>query len=234
MKFCIDNEIFARFPELNLGVVIARGINNSGEIQDIQLLLRDVQQNIRESHALETLSQDPRIQAWRKAYSEFGAKPKKYKSSVESLYRMTLKEIPIRSINPVVDLYNVISLKHMVPVGGDDLDKVDGDIQLLFALGSEPFVPLNAETSETAKPGEVIYRDDVEVLCRRWNWRECDKTKMSEDTHNMTLVVEGLPPIGNIQVEDIITELAEMVKRFCEGETQLHILNKQNPDKEIF
>lgn len=233
MRFCVDDQILARFPGLNLGVVKASGIHNSGENEDIQILLQEIQETIRKSYQTETLSQESRIQAWRKAYSEFGAKPKKYKSSVENMYRMTLKGISLRSINPVVDLYNYISLKHMVPVGGDDLDKVDGDIKLLFALGDEPFTPLNSEAIEMARPGEVIYRDDLEVLCRRWNWRECDKTKMTMDTQNVALVVEGLPPLLIDQMGDIISELGELVQRFCGGDIHRYILNKQNPEIEL-
>ena len=113
----------------------------------------------------------------------------------------------------------------MVPVGGDDIDKIDGDIMLRFATGSEPFIRLNSDEIDHPKEGEVIYTDDKEVLCRRWNWRECDKSKMTENTKNIILVVEGLAPVTKEDIEIIINDLAEMIGKYCGGEISTHLLN---------
>ena len=91
---------------------------------------------------------------------------------------MILSGIELKSINNIVDIYNYVSIKHMTPMGGDDLDKVDGNITLKFAEGTEEFKELNSDEIKNPKQGEVVYCDDKEVLCRRWNWRECDKSKM--------------------------------------------------------
>jgi lysyl-tRNA synthetase class 2 len=233
MKFVVDGKIFETFSGLHIGLLLVKGMDNRETNPVLLPLLHERQGDIRRDFTVETLSQQPRIAAWRKAYSAFGAKPKKYKSSVESLYRMTLKGMDLRHINTVVDVYNFISLKHMVPVGGDDLSGVEGDIRLTFARGDELFRPLNAEESERVKQGEVVYRDSVEVLCRRWNWRECDKTKMTGQTTNVVLVVEGLPPVAREDVQDILDDLAQLVKRYCGGDTQGAILDSQNQEIDL-
>ena len=230
MRFCVDDRVFAEFPELCLGVVIAEGLDNRGDEDELRALVSDLQKTIRANAGSDALSQVPRIAAWRHAYSAFGAKPKKYKSSVESLYRMVLKGIDLRHINTIVDIYNYISLKHMVPVGGDDISRVEGDIVLRFAQEGERFRPLNSDEVEQAKQGEVIYADDVEVLCRRWNWRECDKTKMTEETEKAMLVVEGLPPVDSREVEKIVEELGHLVEKFCGGEMRIELLYKGKPE----
>jgi len=233
MKFIVEFRIFEEFPGLNVGIVRGKNIDNLGESAEIMHLIRKEEAVIRSECDSETLSQHPKIQAWRKAYSSFGAKPKKYKSSVESLYRMILKGSSLRHINRIVDIYNYISLKHMVPVGGDDTAKVDGDIYLKFAQGDEPFNALNSEEIETAKEGEVVYTDAKEVLCRRWNWRECEKTKMREDTKEVLLVVEGLPPVTKEEVKEIIDELGGLISQYCQGETKTNILDEANREVEI-
>ena len=124
-------------------------------------------------------------------------------------------------------------MKHMVPVGGDDINKVEGDIVLKFATGNEKFVELNSQEIKNPKPGEIVYMDDKDVLCRRWNWRECNKTKMTEETKNVCLVVEGLPPVTKREIESIISELAKLIKKFCIGETKTFILDKNNPAIDI-
>ncbi len=233
MKFSVDGRIFEKFPGLNIGVCVAKGIDNRGTDNELVELMQERQRCIRQKFAAETLSQHPKIAAWRKVYSSFGAKPKKYKSSVESLYRMILKGVDLRHINRVVDVYNYISLKHMVPVGGDDTSRVEGDIRLTFARGDEIFRPLNSVETEVAKEGEVVYLDSAEVLCRRWNWRECDKTKMTEASTDVVLVVEGLPPVIKENVEEILAELSQSVKRHCGGDCQQVILDAKNPELEL-
>lgn len=228
MEFIIDSAIFDHFPGVTIGLVITKGITNTGEAPEIMSALRTREQEIKSSFETETLSQHPKIDAWRKAYSSFGAKPKKYRCSVENLYRMIIEGIELRHISKLVDIYNYVSIKHMVPAGGDDLDKVDGDITLTIAKGDEPFVELNAQETKNPDTGEVIYRDNKEVLCRRWNWRECDKSKMTEQTKNAALVIEGLPPVTKEDVITITAELATLIKQYCGGEVRQVILDEKN------
>ena len=233
MKFTIDPKIFETFQGLHIGLVIVKGIDNKGENQEVLDLLKQVQEDIKANFEKEKLSENPKIGEWRKAYSSFGAKPKKYKCSVENLYRMVLDGIELKHINKIVDIYNYVSLKHLLPCGGDDLDHIDGNITLTFAKGDEPFKQLNTEELKNPQEGEVTYQDDKEVLCRRWNWRECDKSKMTEQTKNVTLVVEGLSPFSKEEIQFILDELAELVKKYCGGETSTVILSKENKETEI-
>jgi len=233
MKLKIDTRIFEKFPELKIGVVLARDIDNFGCSDEIMQLIREKEKEIRANYDTETLSQNPKINSWREAYSSFEAKPKKYKSSVESLYRMVLKGLDLRHINKIVDLYNYISLKRMIPAGGDDMAKVDGDIILKFAVGDEPFTALNSTEKETAKEGEVVYTDSKEVLCRRWNWRECDKTKMTEETKDVILVIEALPPVTREELEEVEEDLSLLITKYCGGEVRADILDEAKREIEI-
>ena len=233
MKFSIDKKIFEEFPLLNIGVIIAKEINNEGEDAEIFSMQSATSNIIRADFSLETFKDEPKINNWREAYKTFGAKPKKYSSSIENLVRMILEGIDLRSINKVVDIYNYISLKYIVPVGGDDIDKIDGDIVLHFAKGNEPFKKLNSDEIDNPKEGEVIYSDDKEVLCRRWNWRECDKTKMTQQTKNIMLVVEGIPPLTDNEIIKITDELGSLIKKFCGGEILTFHLNIEKQEIEF-
>ena len=207
-------------------------MDNTGVNQEVLDLIKQKEEEIKEKFDKETLSENSKIKVWREAYTSFGAKPKKYKCSVENLYRMILDDISLEHINKIVDIYNYISIKHMVPVGGDDIDKVEGDIKLRFANGTETFVQLNSDEVKNPKEGEVIYQDDKEVLCRRWNWRECDKSKMTEETKNVTLVVEGLN-VSKEEISSIINELASMVEKYCGGSVETEILNNDKNELKI-
>ncbi|MCK5474069.1 MAG: hypothetical protein KAI53_01570, partial [Candidatus Aenigmarchaeota archaeon] len=156
MKIKIDDKIFEKFSGLNIGVVVAKGIDNTGADGRINDVIREQEKEIISNFEKGTLSENPKINAWRKAYSSFGAKPKKYKCSVENLYRMILDGIELKPINKVVDIYNYISIKHIVPVGGDDIDNVDGSITLKIANGAEKFRELNSDCDTNPKEGEVV------------------------------------------------------------------------------
>lgn len=233
MKLKVSEDIFKKFPGLNIGVLSVKGINNKEAKPQIMELIKKEETRVKSKFNIATLSENPKIAAWRKAYSSFGAKPKKYKCSVENLYRMILDDIELKPINTIVDLYNYISIKHTIPVGGDNADKVEGDIVLTFAKGDEKFEQLNSKEIKHPKEGEVIYRDDKEVLCRRWNWRECDKSKMTEDTENVTLVIEGLPPFTKEEINKILDEMQELVSKYCGGEAKKFLLDENTKEAEF-
>ena len=234
MKFIIDKTIFEKFPDLNIGVIIAKGINNSEGNDEIVKSIRAEEFEIRKNFDSQTLSQHPKIDCWRKAYSLFGAKPKENLSSVENLYKLVLKGAEVRQINMLVDIYNLACLKYMLPLGGEDLDKVQGDIKLTIAGANESAVLLLGDKdARHPHEGEVIYKDDISAICRRFNWREADRTKLTKETKNVILVAEGLLPTTKEDIEKITNELKQFVQKYCGGKIQLFILNKANPQVEF-
>ena len=234
MKFKIDHKIFEKFPGLTIGVVICKNLNNSGIQEEIQKEIREQENSIRLKYNTETLSQTPKIDIWRKTYSAFGAKPKENKSSVENLYRLVLQRVNLRHINKLVDIYNFISLKHMVPVGGEDINKIEGDVILTFAEPNEPAVLLLGDKeSRPPHAGEVIYKDNISAICRRWNWREADRTKFTEETKNCFLVLEGLLPVTKEEIENATEELKELVQKFCGGSITYQILDEKHFETDL-
>jgi DNA/RNA-binding domain of Phe-tRNA-synthetase-like protein len=232
MKLSATSELFELFPEARIALVIVHGIDNRPrEGASFGVLLRDAQANAVARLEGGPLTEHPRIVCWREAYRAFGAKPKDYPSSIENLARRALKGEPLRSINPLVDLYNVVSLTHLLPAGGEDLDAIEGDILLTRASAAEQPVKLLGESEERApKPGEVIYRDDRGAICRRWNWKEADRTKLTEKTARAVLVLEAVPPISLEGLEAAARELERLVLEHCGGAARVELLDRQRPE----
>lgn len=229
MRFIISEEVFKKYPEYICGVVICKDINNNGNSEEIGNLISIEENKVRSDFNLENLAQHPFIQNWRKIYSSFGSRPAEFRASSEALIRRTLKGDKVPHINKLVDTYNYISLKYRTPVGGEDLDKMNGNLNLRFADGSENFIPLGTNTIDKPDAGEIIYVDDSKnVLCRRWNWRESEITKLTEKTKNAILVVETIPPVTEELAKSATNELAKLVKKYCGTKTQVFILDKNN------
>ncbi len=230
MKFVISNHIFEKYSDAVIGVVVAKNLDNLGENKEIEKLLRQEEDRVKNEFNLENLAQNPIIANWRKAYKLFGSDDR---CSSEALIRVVLKGNQIRHINKLVDVYNYISLKYKTPVGGEDLDKIEGDIYLKFANSDEKFTILGGTEVENPKEGEVVYADDKEVICRKWNWRESDNTKLTERTKNAFLVIDALPPVTENIVKSAVGEFAKLVNKFCNPETSTFILNSENTQIEF-
>lgn len=230
MKFRIDDKIFEDFDKPFIGVVVASGINNQSSNPEIGKLLREAEKQLRKQFEGVEVSEHPYIVPWREAYRKFGSKPRDFRSSIEALSRIVLKGSEIRNINKLVDLYNLISIKYILPVGGEDLNKMKGDLILGYAKGDEKYSALGEEENDPPKLGEVIYKDDIGVICRRWNWREADRTKLTKDTQNTILVIESLSPIPQDIAEKSTKELRELVKKFCGGNVETFFLEEKTPE----
>jgi DNA/RNA-binding domain of Phe-tRNA-synthetase-like protein len=233
MKDIVAKEVLAKFPNYIRGVVVARGVNNQGENQKLIELLRQVEQDATQDESLLEIKSHPKIASWRQAYADFGVNPNKFYCSIESLGRRARRGDQLPYINTLVALFNYFSLKHMVPSGGDDLDRVDGNLCLTLAKGDEPFTPFNSETIEHPAPGEVIYVDNSKVMCRCWNWRQGDQTKLTPTTANVAINVDCLPPVLRDEAEAITKELVDLVRKFCGGEVRYFLLDNSQNEVEV-
>jgi DNA/RNA-binding domain of Phe-tRNA-synthetase-like protein len=233
MKDIVSKEVFAKFPNYIRGVVIARGVDNHGENKKLIEMLSEVVAKATQDESLQQIKSHPRIANWRQAYSDFGTNPNKFYCSIESLGRRARRGDQLPYINTLVALFNYFSLKHMVPSGGDDLHSADGDLHLTIAKGDEPFTPLNSDTVEYPPEGEVIYVDNSKVMCRCWNWRQGDHTKLLPETANVAINVDCLPPVAKGEAGAITEELAGLVKEFCGGEVKHLLLDAENNEREI-
>jgi len=230
-RLLVTPEIFALFPDVVLGVIVAREIDNTRESEDILASLREEEARVQEMFASQPIPDHPHIAPWREAYRKFGAKPKDHPSSIENLVRRVAKGHALPRINPLVDLYNTISLRFLLPAGGEDLDRTQGDIQLTVAgEGEAPVKLLGEPEARPPYPGEVIYKDELGAICRRWNWKEADRTKLTPQTRRAVLVLEGLPPVGVNEIKEATEALAEMIHMHCGGLILHAVLGHDHPE----
>jgi len=164
------------------------------------------------------LTEHPFIGAWRTTYRKFGVKAKDHKPSAEAMIRRILKGENIPHINTIVDCYLIIMCKYFLPLGGYDLDRIDGDIRLRYSSGGEEFTPIGVNEEELTNPNEIVYSDDSGILTRRWNYRDCEKTKITSKSKNVALFVEaGEKTIPTSEIEKVIFDLKTLLQNFCGG-----------------
>ena len=228
-RFVVDPSFRTLFPEAVIGIVAARNLDNHRDSAPCAALLVAAARLAAARLGDEDLATHPAVAPWRNAYRAFGAKPAKFRSSIENLLR-SARSGTIRTINPLVDLYNTVSLRHFLPCGGEDLAAIVGSLALTRAVGGEPFVPLGLDEEQPPSPGEVIYRDEVGVICRCWNWREADRTKLTPATTDAFLCIEGVPPAGVAAVQAACEDLARLVREQLGAVTLTRILSAGNDE----
>lgn len=227
MRFSIQKELFDLLPDLTIGMVVARGVGNTHSSKEIDDLLTQAIEEVRRNFGTDKAQEHPRIKPWRSAFSKLGISGSKFPSSIESMARRILKGDPFPKINPLVDLYNSVSLKYLVPMGGHDLDTLEGNIYLQFADGWETFTPMDGGETTTVPKGELVYRDDREVLTRNWVWRQCEKDKTTDKTKNIFIPIDVLGEVGKERANGIILELSELIPKYLGGTLSSAILNSE-------
>ena len=227
--YSISDEIFSLFPEYRRGVVQAYDVKNTESPPGLIEMLRTAEESVRERLNLEELTAHPRIASWREAFRKVGIKPSEFRVSVEAMVRRVLRHQELPSINALVDIGNVLSLRHLLPVGSHAIDRITDNIALCHASGDEEFVPLGSEEVEHPAPGEIIFAEGNHVLTRRWSWRQGQHTLTLPTTTAVEFNVDGLPPVSRDEIEGICLELMELVKKFCGGKMRHEIIESQNP-----
>jgi DNA/RNA-binding domain of Phe-tRNA-synthetase-like protein len=152
----------------------------------------------------------PHLVAWREAFRAFGAK--RYRCSAEALIRRIEAGDGLPFVNRLVDLYNAVSVRSAIPVGGEDLDRVAGTVRLVFATGSEEF-----DGGDPPKPGEVVWADEAGVTCRRWNWRQGRRTRLELGTTQAYFLFDALPVLGDVDLAAAMDSLCESLRAASPG-----------------
>ena len=232
-KFIMEKDFLEIFPDAKIGILVCRGIDNHIKAENRYAnYLAEAQRAAAKHITNPEFTENPIIRTWRDAFYKFKTK-KGARCSIEALLKRVSKGGEIGCINPLVDIYNGISLKYGVPVGGEDIDKFQGDNRLTVADGSEEFITYGSDKSEPPYLGEVVYKDDGGVICRCFNWRESVRTMLTEDTVNAFMCIETVAGERDDVLDAALDELKTLIEKELGGIVEKHILTKDSPEAVI-
>ena len=217
-QFVTEESFWELFPEAQIGIVVAHNMKPTEEVapEDAAAIARALAEaNSAADQHLEsnTISQNEVVAVWREAYQKFKTK-KGARCSIENLLKRVLKGNPVGSITPSVDIYNAVSLAYALPVGGEDIDAMEGDIRLGITEGGDAFRPLGEEEDAPTLEGELCYRDDAGAICRCWNWRDGERTALTDDSKKAFLIIESVDPDRADDLAAATDQLAAMVQQY--------------------
>lgn len=235
-KIIVDENFWDLFPQGQLNILTLKGINNQVDEKDdpyFQKLLDDATEEAKKFLVDDTFRLNPVVDQWRQALRKFKTK-KGARSSIEALLKRVSQGKTFSPINPLVDIYNSISLKYGVPCGGENIDAMDSDMHLGLARGSESFKPLGADEDAPALKGEMIYYDNSGAICRCMNWREAQRTMLTDNTTNAVMVIEAINEEQAERADEAIQELKQLCFNYFHVEGQTAKLTSTDSQAIIF
>ncbi len=223
-------DILDAYPNLSGGVIVAHGIRNGPTPPDLLTLYQAEQAATIARIGQTPLSELPSLAGWRSAFRSFGVDPTQYRSASEALLRRLTKKGDIPSINTLVDLGNLISIRYGLPVAIVDTRALALPVTVQFADGSEAFRNLGQDEVDHPAPGEVIFIDENQtVVARRWCWRQSDESGARDDTTAVVVTCEAQHPGGAADVSAAVEQLAGLLKQYAGGDVQVGLLGRERP-----
>ncbi|KAL6706251.1 hypothetical protein ACN47E_005986 [Coniothyrium glycines] len=210
----IAPEVFQLRPDYRALLLVVTGIPASPSNAASEAFLSSAESTAKEALAKTPVNDIPHVAAWRDTYKAFGAKPKKERNSLEALLRRVDAGLP--RVNRLTDIYNAISIKHQIPLGGEDLTRYQSAPFLIRAKGTEKFDTRSGGDVIVENPsaGEVVWCDDGGVTCRRWNWRQCSRTALTDATTDVLFILDALEPLSDealiAAADDLTSELRKL------------------------
>lgn len=226
------SDISSDFFDFQVAAILITGAVIAGRSDVLDEEIANREAAFRATWGETPLSEIPGVAVWRSAYRAFGIKKTSYRSSVERLAKNVQAGRRLPAINAFVDAYNAVSLTHVMPLGADDLEHVEGDLAFRYARNGDDFRDMaqrdadDQPLSDPPKLGEVVYADRKKVLCRRWNWRQDARSLVVPRTTRAVVTVQSN---GAGDLDAAVEDLLAMLSRFCGGAATWAVADRASP-----
>ncbi|HFI0393410.1 TPA: B3/4 domain-containing protein [Streptococcus suis] len=228
-QFIIDSSFWSLFPDAKIGVLLLKDYKTPAQSPDELVKLLEESNGIAQKFLTEdTFSENEVIQTYRQAYQKFKTK-KGARSSIEALLKRSASDRPVSTISPLVDIYNAASLRFGLPCGAEDIDTFVGNLQLTITEGGDEFYLIGDEVNQPTLPGEVCYKDDKGAVCRCFNWRDGERTMITDKTKNAFLVMELVNSDRLEDLENALDFISQHAEKFLGVVPEKYLLDRDTP-----
>ena len=230
MGLVVRPEIFAAFPGIRVAAVVARGIRPASDPEAVDRFWNEAWAAAGAAREHGNAQFHPRVAPWRQGFLALGVSGKRFPTSIEALLRRALKGGDPFRIHPLVDFYNAVSLRHILPAGGYDLAELDGPLEVRATRAGDTFRALDEETAEPVPEGELAYACGSSVLTRHLVWRQSRRALITAETREAVLVAEALAEIPDEALDAVAEDLRQGLKRWFGATAVIHRLDQERSE----
>ncbi|OGC47375.1 hypothetical protein A2713_00785 [candidate division WWE3 bacterium RIFCSPHIGHO2_01_FULL_35_17] len=214
--YLISNEIKSDFPDISFAYTTISGVDIKKSNKDLEEFKKSVVD--RSSKILmDEISNIPSLVSYRDLFRKSGTDFHSKRPSPEALLRRVIQGKGIYNINTAVDAYNLAVLESHIGLGGFDFDQISEPVVLRYSKDGEKMKLLGDDDVTTTREGQVIYADSNGPITLDLNYRDIDKTKITEKTKNVILFADGGVGISEDDVMSALKKGAEYIQKFCGG-----------------
>ncbi len=214
----IDEDVKSKFPGIKTGYVVLENVKVQKNNKDLEELKSDINKIVQSKYASTSdIKKSANIEGFREIYKGFGVDPNSHLNSSESLLRRVVSGKGLYNINTVVDTYNVTSVEFEAPMAAYDLNQVQGKISLRFAKDGDQITKILETEPTSVESGSLVYSDDKGVTCMDFNYRDSDRTKITENANKIIVFVDGHEGISQQEVEKILGIVSSRLEKFTGG-----------------
>lgn len=219
--FRISEEVRIRFPEIEAAYGVIRGLAVRESVGEMDEEKEAILGALRTKLDPKTLNEHPRISGFRRIYKRFGVDPGSRRPSAEALLRRVLDlSKDLYRVNNVVDAYNLSSIEFMLPIAAYDLQFVSLPIELRFAIAGDVHTAIGDNQAKALVPGELVYSDSTNILCKDFNYRDSDITKVNSTTRDIIVFVDGCEGVSRNDLLVALESTLDRITRYCGGKAE--------------
>ena len=233
MKFFVSDDVFEKLPEVCFALIAAKGIDNKNINDDIRSILDNQISKTHEYFKDKNIKEYNNIACYREAFQILNINPNKFMCSIEALVSRVVKKNSLPSINSIVDLVNITSLKYTLPMGAHDILPFSDDICIRFSKDSDIFSPIGGDEVEYMPNDELVYASSNHILTRRWIWRQSEIDKITEKSSYILFPIDGFKNKNYAELIKAKDELESNIKKYFNVETISTIIDKDNREFDI-
>jgi len=201
----------------NLIVSITRlsNVKIRSSIGDFESYEQDLFKEIRAGVTLDDAKDDPVFRSYRDLYWTFGMDPTKHRVSSEALFRRVLRELNFWRVSNLVDVANLASAYHKIPIGlVDDLQR-NGDLVIRTAQKGEIFTRIGGDEI-TCRGREIVLADQEKIICYGYATHDSDYTKVTAQTKDILLILYGAPVITHHMMNQAVSTTIDIIRKWVE------------------
>ncbi len=167
-------------------------------------------ERIRGSITLADVKDEPIFRSYRDLYWTFGMDPTKERVSSEALLRRILNGLNLWSVSNLVDVANLSSAYHKIPIGLIDANAVNGELHVRIAKKEEEFVRIGGKRIH-CRGREIVLADDEKIVCFGYATHDSEFTKVSVDTNQVLVLLYGAPEVAFTYMESATNDTVQMI-----------------------
>src|SRR5262245_9092037 len=162
-------------------------------------------------YAGKTPADIPGVAETRALFHRLDIDPTKSRPSSEALLRRVLQGKGLPKVNAVVDVCNLCSLEHQLPLGLYDRDLVKGSVRVRVGRDNEGYAGIRKQWVNLG--GRLLLADDDGPFGAPTS--DSKRTSVSSETKNLLVVVFSPPERAGAHLSAALEHIADLLTRHC-------------------